>query len=145
MCPDFKIWTKGYREYFTVLAIWTLVYRELVSRTFAGHRVPRNIYERALSGHGLGDLRLSQSLLRMMRSTLTFDTMMPSLVPFAVGLGHDDGAHAGNDICQVLWWVVGLGLPGGGEGGGAGQESKTEWLFLFLINRLTQWLCIYFW
>ena len=37
----FKIWTKGYREHFTVLAIWTLVYRELVSRTFSRVRVPR--------------------------------------------------------------------------------------------------------
>ena len=37
----FQIWTKGYREHFTVLAIWTLMYRELVSRTFCRGCVPR--------------------------------------------------------------------------------------------------------
>ena len=36
-----QIWTKRYREHFTVLVIWTLVYREHVPRTFCQGFVPR--------------------------------------------------------------------------------------------------------
>ena len=42
----FSIWTKGYREHSTVLAIWTLVYQELVSRTFCWGRGPRTYMNR---------------------------------------------------------------------------------------------------
>ena len=44
-----QIWTKRYREHFTVLVIWTLVYREHVPRTFCQGFVPRT-YMNGLSG-----------------------------------------------------------------------------------------------
>ena len=54
-----QIWTKRYREHFTVLVIWTLVYREHVPRTFCQGFVPRTYMNGPLENKGSIHLPIS--------------------------------------------------------------------------------------
>ena len=102
-----QIWTKRYREHFTVLVIWTLVYREHVPRTFCQGFVPRTYM------NGLLDCRVCSVIIWISAKTSSLGAFTLLTSRFLKSRHFDPTIYTCAKNCEVsvsrnfaIFWLV---------------------------------------
>ena len=98
-----QIWTKRYREHFTVLVIWTLVYREHVPRTFCQGFVPRT-YMNGLIAY-LSEQQLLPMVLDKVMNLLSPKTADTVIAAFSLAANENASCYS-----ALFTWEVSPGI-----------------------------------